>query len=46
MLDDQGRVRKPIAIFVEGTLQPRDTVLNYALGATDEIYIMQALSGG
>ena len=46
VLDDQGRVRKHIAIFVEGTLQPHDTVLNYALGATDEIYIMQALSGG
>lgn len=46
VLDDQGRVRKHVAIFVEGTLQPRETVLRYALGATDEIYIMQALSGG
>ena len=46
VLDDQGRVRKHVAIFVDGALQPRETVLNDALGATDEIYIMQALSGG
>ncbi|MEO8418112.1 MAG: MoaD/ThiS family protein [Methylophilaceae bacterium] len=46
VLDDQGRVRKHVAIFVDGTLQPRETVLNYVLDATDEIYIMQALSGG
>ena len=46
VLDDQGRVRKHVAIFVGGTMQPRETVLNYALGTTDEIYIMQALSGG
>jgi molybdopterin synthase sulfur carrier subunit len=46
VLDDQGRVRKHVAIFVGGTLQPRETVLDYVLGATDEIYIMQALSGG
>lgn len=46
VLDDQGRVRKHVAIFVEGTLQPRETVLYHALRTTDEIYIMQALSGG
>lgn len=46
VLDDQGRVRKHIAIFVDGALQPRGTVLNFALSDTDEIYIMQALSGG
>ena len=46
VLDDQGRVRKHIAIFVDGALQPRETVLNFALRDTDEIYIMQALSGG
>lgn len=46
VLDDQGRVRKHIAIFVEGVLQPRQTVLNHALHDTDEVYVMQALSGG
>lgn len=46
VLDDQGRVRKHVAIFVGGTMQPRETVLDNSLGPTDEIYIMQALSGG
>lgn len=46
VLDDQGRVRKHVAIFVGGILQPRETVLDYVLGVTDDIYIMQALSGG
>lgn len=46
VLDDQCRVRKHIAIFVDGALQPRETVLDYTLRESDEIYIMQALSGG
>lgn len=46
VLDDQGRVRKHVAIFVGGAMQPRETVLDISLGPTDEIYIMQALSGG
>lgn len=46
VLDDQGRVRKHVAIFVDGTLQPRDSVLQLPLGSLSEIYIMQALSGG
>lgn len=46
ILDDQGRVRKHVAIFVGGAMQPRETVLDNKLGATDEIYIMQVLSGG
>lgn len=46
VLDDQGRVRKHVAIFVGGALQPRETVLDHVLGDADEIYIMQALSGG
>lgn len=46
VLDDQGRVRKHVAIFVDGTLQPRDTVLQLPLSNHSEIYIMQALSGG
>jgi len=46
VLDDQGRVRKHVAIFVGGAMQPRETVLDNILGAEGEIYIMQALSGG
>jgi molybdopterin converting factor small subunit len=46
VLDDQGRVRKHVAIFIGGTLQARETVLACSLRETDEIYVMQALSGG
>lgn len=46
VLDDQGRVRRHIAIFVDGALQPREAVLDYTLREADEVYIMQALSGG
>lgn len=46
VLDDRGRVRKHVAIFVGGTMQPRESVLDNMLDAADEIYIMQALSGG
>lgn len=46
VLDDQGRVRKHVAIFVGGVMQPRETVLDIVVGGEDEIYIMQALSGG
>ena len=46
ILDDQGRVRKHIAIFINGELRSRERVLEYAVGDVDEICIMQALSGG
>jgi hypothetical protein len=46
VLDDQGRVRKHVAILVGGAMQPRETVLDTMLGAADDIFIMQALSGG
>ena len=46
ILDDQGRVRKHIAIFINGELRPRKRVLEYVVGDADEICIMQALSGG
>jgi molybdopterin synthase sulfur carrier subunit len=46
VLDDQGRVRKHVAIFVGGGMQARETVLDTMLGASDDIYILQALSGG
>lgn len=46
VLDDQGRVRKHIAIYLDG--QPlRDKLrLSDPCGPQAEIYVMQALSGG
>ena len=46
VLDDQGRVRKHIAIFVDDAMQPRETALAVPLGDDSEVYVMQALSGG
>ena len=43
MIDEQDRIRPHIRIFVNGT-QVCD--LSQALGAGDEIVIVQALSGG
>ena len=43
MIDEQDRIRRHIRIFVNGA-QVRD--LAQALNATDELVIVQALSGG
>ena len=43
MIDEQDRIRRHIRIFVNGT-QRMD--LAYALAPSDEIVIVQALSGG
>ena len=46
ILDDQGALRRHIAVYVNG--QPvRDRVgLSDPVGPSDEIYVFQALSGG
>lgn len=46
VLDDQGRIRKHIAIFVDGDLQPRTTALALPVHDATEVYVFQALSGG
>src|SRR3546814_21094210 len=46
VLDDQRRVRKHIAIFVDDVMQPRETALATLLDDDSEVYVMQALSGG
>lgn len=46
VLDDQGAVRRHIAVFVNGTLVTDRARLGDAVGADDEIHVMQALSGG
>lgn len=46
VLDDHGRVRKHIAIFVDGELRPRQTALDLPVGEATDVYVFQALSGG
>lgn len=46
LIDDQGRVRKHIAIFVDGSLCPRETVLAQPLNQHSDVFVFQALSGG
>jgi hypothetical protein len=46
VLDEQGELRKHMAIFVDG-VQIRDRVqLSDVVGANSEVYVVQALSGG
>lgn len=46
VLDDQGQVRKHVAIFVDGSLIPREQVLAFPVSDSTDIHIIQALSGG
>jgi molybdopterin synthase sulfur carrier subunit len=46
VLDDQGAVRKHIAIFVNGELVKDRDHLTDPISEGSEIYVMQALSGG
>jgi hypothetical protein len=46
VLDEQGRVRKHVAIFVNGELKRGQSALDLTLAPDAEIYVMQALSGG
>ena len=46
VLDDQGRLRKHIAVFVDGGMVARESALGLAVGDTSEVYVFQALSGG
>ena len=43
MIDEQGRIRRHMRIFVNGT---QVMTLDHALSADDEVIIVQALSGG
>ena len=46
VLDDRGRLRKHMAVFVDGeTIRDRDS-LSDAIQAQSEVFVMQALSGG
>ncbi len=46
ILDEQGRARKHVNIFVDGTMISDRIRLSDPVHETTEIYILQALSGG
>ncbi len=46
VLDDQGCVRKHVAVFINGRLLHDRKGLDVPLAAGDRIYVAQALSGG
>ena len=46
ILDDQGRIRQHVAIFVDNQLVADRSSLHLQIAPDSEIYIMQALSGG
>ena len=46
VLDEQGCVRKHVAVFLNGSLLHDRKHLDVPLSADDRVYIAQALSGG
>lgn len=46
ILDDQGAVRKHVAVFVDGEPVVDRATLTDTVGPEDEIFVLQALSGG
>ena len=46
ILDDQGRLRRHVNVFVGGQMVADRLALSDPVGPRDEIYVLQALSGG
>ncbi len=46
LLDDRGRLRQHVNIFIDGTMICDRTSLSDSFSENSEIYIIQALSGG
>ncbi|MEZ5831582.1 MAG: MoaD/ThiS family protein [Dongiaceae bacterium] len=46
ILDDQGRLRRHVAVFIDGELLIDKKDLGRRVAPSAEIYVMQALSGG
>lgn len=46
VVDDQGRLRKHVAIFVDGEKLANGEALDHPVSINSEIYVLQALSGG
>jgi hypothetical protein len=46
LLDDQGRLRKHVCIFADGSRLASGAALGHRVGPETRLYVMQALSGG
>jgi hypothetical protein len=46
VLDDQGRLRKHVVVFVDGHIVGDRDGLSDGVGPSSEVLVMQALSGG
>ena len=46
VLDEQGAVRKHVAVFVNGEMIPRRADLSRSLADRDRVHVIQALTGG
>jgi sulfur carrier protein ThiS len=46
VLDEQGAVRKHVAVFVNGEMVRRDAVLERGVAGADRVLVIQALTGG
>jgi len=46
VLDDQGRLRRHVVVFVDGQIVRDRVGLGDPVGPTSELLVMQALSGG
>lgn len=46
VVDEHGRVRKHVAVFVDGELHTARAALDRDVAPSTEIYVLQALSGG
>ena len=46
VLDEQGAVRKHVAVFVNGEMLRRDIALERSLEGGDRVMVIQALTGG
>lgn len=46
VLDDRGKLRKHVCVFVEGTRLNNADALGQAIGPQATLHVMQALSGG
>lgn len=46
VLDEQGRLRQHVVVFINGEMIEDRTTLTDRLRPEDEVFVMQALSGG
>ncbi len=46
ILDEQGRLRPHVAVFIDGARLKSRTQLDVALGPDSAVHVLQALSGG